>query len=65
MIYERFAKTTVGYTGGTPKNPTYQQVCTGNTGHVEAVEIVFNSNIILYEELLQRDTTRNILTKME
>jgi peptide-methionine (S)-S-oxide reductase len=42
-----------GYIGGKRKNPTYEQVLTGATGHAEAVKIVFNSEIISYEELLQ------------
>lgn len=45
-------KTTVGYTGGTTKNPSYEQVCSDRTGHAEAVEIEFNTNIISYEQLL-------------
>ncbi|QEE14242.1 peptide-methionine (S)-S-oxide reductase MsrA [Promethearchaeum syntrophicum] len=45
-------KTEVGYTGGTTKSPTYQQVCTRNTGHAEAVDIIFDPSIISYEELL-------------
>jgi methionine-S-sulfoxide reductase len=41
-----------GYTGGHVINPTYKQVCAGDTGHVEAVEISFNPDIISYNELL-------------
>jgi peptide-methionine (S)-S-oxide reductase len=41
-----------GYIGGTKKNPTYEQVTTGTTGHAEAVQITYDSSKVTYEKLL-------------
>ncbi|RYG73127.1 peptide-methionine (S)-S-oxide reductase [Lentibacillus lipolyticus] len=41
-----------GYTGGHTINPTYEEVKTGTTGHVEAVEITYDPSVITYEEIL-------------
>lgn len=42
-----------GYTGGHKENPTYKEVCQGNTGHFEAVQVTYNTDIISYPTLLQ------------
>ena len=42
-----------GYIGGSTENPTYEQVCSGTTGHAEAVKIEYDSNIISFDELLE------------
>ncbi len=42
-----------GYSGGTIPNPTYEQVCTGTTGHAEVIQITYNPSIITLKEILQ------------
>ncbi len=48
---EGVISTQVGYTGGTLDNPTYEQVCSKKTGHYEAVEVVYDPEVISYEQL--------------
>jgi len=42
-----------GYTGGEVPNPSYQQVCTGKTGHAEVVQITYDPNVVTYRDLLE------------
>jgi methionine-S-sulfoxide reductase len=44
--------TAVGYTGGHKENPSYEEVCSGKTGHTEAIEILYDPSQVTYEELL-------------
>src|SRR5690625_4725451 len=46
-------KITPGYIGGNTKNPTYEQVCTGTTNHAEAIEVVYDSNVVSTLDILK------------
>jgi methionine-S-sulfoxide reductase len=46
-------KTTVGYTGGHTKNPSYEEVSSGETGHAESIEVVFDPAIVSFKDLLE------------
>lgn len=46
--------TEVGHANGTKENPTYQEVCTGTTGHAETVQVKYDENVISLEELLNK-----------
>lgn len=47
------AKVESGYTGGQTLNPTYRQVCNGDTGHAEVVRVAFDPNVISYRDILR------------
>lgn len=49
---EGILSVTSGYAGGATPNPTYEEVCTGETGHAEVVQIAFDPSLISYEEIL-------------
>ncbi|MAW07835.1 MAG: peptide-methionine (S)-S-oxide reductase [Halobacteriovoraceae bacterium] len=51
-LAQGISETSVGYCAGSTKNPTYEEVCSKNTGHVEAVKITFNENFINIKKLL-------------
>ncbi|TCI36474.1 MULTISPECIES: peptide-methionine (S)-S-oxide reductase MsrA [unclassified Exiguobacterium] len=51
--YEGVERVVSGYTGGHVDNPTYQQVCSETTGHLEAIEVTFDPEVISYDELLR------------
>jgi peptide-methionine (S)-S-oxide reductase len=42
-----------GYSGGTIKNPSYKEICTGKTGHAEVIQIIYNSDTISFENILE------------
>jgi peptide-methionine (S)-S-oxide reductase len=56
--------TSVGYMGGSTQNPSYEQVCTGRTGHAEMVRVDFDPNVINYQRLLEEFWTMHDPTSL-
>ena len=46
-------KVSSGYAGGTKENPTYKEVCSGNTGHAEVIQVEFDPKVVSYEKILE------------
>jgi len=57
-------ETSVGYMGGTRPNPSYEQVCTGVTGHAEMVKVVFDETVVSYQRLLEEFWTMHDPTSL-
>jgi len=57
-------ETSVGYMGGTSINPTYEQVCTGRTGHAEIVAVTFDETKVSYQRLLEEFWTMHDPTSL-
>mmetsp|Transcript_1108 Transcript_1108/g.1938 ORF Transcript_1108/g.1938 Transcript_1108/m.1938 type:complete len:413 (-) Transcript_1108:71-1309(-) len=56
LAYQRMPgviSTHVGYTQGTKENPTYEEVCTGTTGHTEAIQVIYDPNAVSFKSLVQ------------
>jgi len=57
LVFERVpgvVTTAVGYTGGKVENPSYEAVCSGSTGHTEAVEMTYKPSEVTYEQLVAK-----------
>lgn len=57
-------KVVAGFSGGHVKNPTYEEVCTGTTGHAEACNIIYDPSVITYDELLEAFFTAHDPTQL-
>jgi peptide-methionine (S)-S-oxide reductase len=56
--------TSVGYMGGSTSNPSYEEVCTGRTGHAEMVKVDFDPNLVSYQRLLEEFWTMHDPTSL-